>query len=93
MDAARELIVQLRSSQGGFFQPYLPLQEIDMLRADSWLVGTTNSIVTQQKDCQWDLLINVSVVFIRVQQLSDMLRLISVHRRLSRRRSNFVTPS
>jgi len=45
--------------QGAFFQPYLPLQEIDMLRSDSWLVGTTNSIVTQQKDCQWDLLISI----------------------------------
>jgi hypothetical protein len=31
-----------------------------MLTAGSWLVGTTNSIVTQQRDCQWDLLINVS---------------------------------
>ncbi|GHJ86101.1 hypothetical protein NliqN6_2503 [Naganishia liquefaciens] len=42
-----------------FFQPYLPLQQIDMLTAKSWLVGTTNSIVTQQRDCQWDLLINI----------------------------------
>lgn len=47
------------SSQDSFFQPYLPLQQIDMLTAKSWLVGTTNSIVTQQRDCQWDLLINV----------------------------------
>lgn len=47
-------------SQSAFFQPYLPLQQIDMLTAGSWLVGTTNSIVTQQRDCQWDLLINVS---------------------------------
>lgn len=42
-----------------FFQPYLPLQQIDLLSAKSWLVGTTNSIVTQQRDCQWDLLINI----------------------------------
>ncbi|KAJ9123105.1 hypothetical protein QFC22_001295 [Naganishia vaughanmartiniae] len=42
-----------------FFQPYLPLQQIDMLKAKSWLVGTTNSIVTQQRDCQWDLLIDI----------------------------------
>ncbi|KAG7553558.1 hypothetical protein FFLO_02990 [Filobasidium floriforme] len=42
-----------------FFQPYLPLQQIEMLTAGSWLVGTTNSIVTQQRDCQWDLLINI----------------------------------
>jgi hypothetical protein len=53
-------VVIATTSKGAFFQPYLPLQEIDMLRSDSWLVGTTNSIVTQQKDCQWDLLISVS---------------------------------
>ncbi len=45
--------------QDAFFQPYLPLQQIEMLTSKSWLVGTTNSIVTQQRDCQWDLLINV----------------------------------
>lgn len=42
------------------FQPYLPLQQMDMLQAHSWLVGTTNQIVTQQKDCKYDLLVNVS---------------------------------
>lgn len=45
-----------------FFQPYLPLQQIDQLTAKSWLVGTTNSIVTQQRDCEWDLLINASPI-------------------------------
>ncbi|BEJ15278.1 hypothetical protein CspHIS471_0410450 [Cutaneotrichosporon sp. HIS471] len=39
------------------FQPYLPLQQMDMLQAHSWLVGTTNQIVTQQRDCKYDLLI------------------------------------
>ncbi|KAJ9107482.1 hypothetical protein QFC21_000935 [Naganishia friedmannii] len=34
-------------------------KQIDMLKAKSWLVGTTNSIVTQQRDCQWDLLIDI----------------------------------
>ncbi|WVQ94946.1 hypothetical protein IAU59_002036 [Kwoniella sp. CBS 9459] len=42
-----------------FFQPYMPLQQIEMLQANSWLVGTTNQIVTQQKDCQYDLLVNI----------------------------------
>ncbi|OCF30918.1 cytoplasmic protein [Kwoniella heveanensis CBS 569] len=42
-----------------FFQPYMPLQQIEMLRANSWLVGTTNQIVTQQKDCKYDLLVNI----------------------------------
>ncbi|KAI0341521.1 hypothetical protein BDW22DRAFT_1359113 [Trametopsis cervina] len=41
-----------------FFQPYLPLQQLDMLKdTKSWLCGSTNSIVTQQKEV--DLLINV----------------------------------
>lgn len=41
------------------FQPYLPLQQLDMLReTKSWLCGSTNSIVTQQKEV--DLLVNVS---------------------------------
>ncbi|WVF67348.1 hypothetical protein IAT40_002103 [Kwoniella sp. CBS 6097] len=42
-----------------FFQPYMPLQQIEMLQANSWLVGTTNQIVTQQKDCKYDLLVNI----------------------------------
>ncbi|THG93871.1 hypothetical protein EW026_g7478 [Hermanssonia centrifuga] len=41
-----------------FFQPYLPLQQLDMLKETrSWLCGSTNSIVTQQKEV--DLLINL----------------------------------
>ncbi|ODN95301.1 hypothetical protein L198_04694 [Cryptococcus wingfieldii CBS 7118] len=44
---------------GAFFQPYMPLQEIDKLKCKSWLVGTTNQIVTQQKDCKYDLLVNI----------------------------------
>ncbi|KAI0772283.1 transport protein Avl9-domain-containing protein [Irpex lacteus] len=44
--------------QDSFFQPYLPLQQLDMLKdTSSWLCGTTNSIVTQQKEV--DLLVNV----------------------------------
>ena len=44
---------------GAFFQPYLPLQQMETLYAESWLVGTTNQIVTQQKECKYDLLVNV----------------------------------
>ncbi|KZV93459.1 hypothetical protein EXIGLDRAFT_835646 [Exidia glandulosa HHB12029] len=43
-----------------FFQPYLPLQQIDLLAESmtkGWLIGTTNAIVTQQKDIQ--LLVNI----------------------------------
>ncbi|KXN82796.1 Late secretory pathway protein AVL9 [Leucoagaricus sp. SymC.cos] len=40
-----------------FFQPYLPLQQLDMIKdTPSWLCGSTNSIVTQQKDI--DLLVD-----------------------------------
>ena len=43
-----------------FFQPYLPLQQLDMLKdTGCWLCGSTNSIVTQQKEV--DLLVNVSI--------------------------------
>ncbi|KAF8799370.1 hypothetical protein BYT27DRAFT_7201608 [Phlegmacium glaucopus] len=41
-----------------FFQPYLPLQQIDMLKeTPSWLCGCTNSIITQQQGI--DLLVNM----------------------------------
>ncbi|KAH9841715.1 transport protein Avl9-domain-containing protein [Rhodofomes roseus] len=41
-----------------FFQPYLPLQQLDMLKdTQSWLCGSTNTIVTQQKEVE--LLVNV----------------------------------
>ncbi|RXW17801.1 hypothetical protein EST38_g8052 [Candolleomyces aberdarensis] len=40
-----------------FFQPYLPLQQIEMIQnTPNWLCGCTNSIVTHQK--QIDLLVN-----------------------------------
>ncbi|KDR83014.1 hypothetical protein GALMADRAFT_238770 [Galerina marginata CBS 339.88] len=40
-----------------FFQPYLPLQQIDMIKSTpSWLCGCTNSIITQQNEI--DLLVN-----------------------------------
>jgi len=33
---------------------------MDLLASRSWLAGTTNQIVTQQKECAYDLLVNVS---------------------------------
>ncbi|KDQ20941.1 hypothetical protein BOTBODRAFT_151915 [Botryobasidium botryosum FD-172 SS1] len=42
-----------------FFQPYLPLQQVDMLKTGAFLCGTTNSIVTQQRDSGLDLLVNI----------------------------------
>lgn len=46
---------------GALFQPYLPLQQIDHLQAQSYLVGTTNSIFQQQKDAKIDVLVNVGL--------------------------------
>ena len=48
-------------SQDAFFQPYLPLQQLDMIKeSKSWLCGTTNSIVGDQKEI--DLFVDVSLV-------------------------------
>jgi hypothetical protein len=46
--------------QGSFFQPYLPLQQIDMASTSkSFLVGTTNSIFRQQKECAIDVIVDL----------------------------------
>jgi len=50
------------SVQDAWFQPYLPLQQIDMLKdTPSWLCGCTNSIITQQSDI--DLLVHVRILW------------------------------
>ncbi|EIE80652.1 hypothetical protein RO3G_05357 [Rhizopus delemar RA 99-880] len=50
-------------AKGSFFQPYLPLQQIDMLSSDqttSYVAGTTNQIFFHQKsDTKIDVLVNV----------------------------------
>ncbi|KAI8054815.1 transport protein Avl9-domain-containing protein [Thamnidium elegans] len=49
--------------KGSFFQPYIPLQQIDMLSSDqtkSYVVGTTNQIFFHHKsDTKIDVLVNV----------------------------------
>ncbi|CAO1625369.1 unnamed protein product [Parajaminaea phylloscopi] len=42
-----------------FFQPYLPLQQIEMLKSTSWLVGTTNLIFKQQKEFRPDVVVDL----------------------------------
>ncbi|GAA5967954.1 hypothetical protein JCM3765_005558 [Sporobolomyces pararoseus] len=43
-----------------FFQPYLPLQQIETLsKCKTYLVGTTNSIIQQQRDCNIDVVVNL----------------------------------
>ncbi|KAI5481515.1 late secretory pathway protein AVL9 family protein [Pseudohyphozyma bogoriensis] len=52
--------------KGSFFQPYLPLQQIDMLKTKSYLVGTTNSIFQQQRDCQIDVIVNIETAAVEI---------------------------
>ena len=55
------LLTPRPTSQDAFFQPYLPLQQLDMIKeSKSWLCGTTNSIVGQQKEI--DLFVDVSPI-------------------------------
>ncbi|GAO15209.1 hypothetical protein UVI_02006990 [Ustilaginoidea virens] len=48
--------------KGGFFGPYTPLQQLDILAdfgTKSYIVGSTNSLLLQQKDRYSDILINL----------------------------------
>ena len=48
--------------KGGMFGPYTPLQQLDVLAdkgTKSYIVGSTNSLLLQQKDRYSDVLINV----------------------------------
>ncbi|KAG9100549.1 late secretory pathway protein avl9 [Ceratobasidium sp. UAMH 11750] len=53
------LKLMMLQKRGAFFQPYMPLQQVDMLKSEAWLCGTTNTIVTQQKNSVPDLLVNL----------------------------------
>ncbi len=48
-----------KCAQDAFFQPYLPLQQLDLIKSQtsSFLCGSTNAIVRQQKDIE--LLVDV----------------------------------
>ncbi|KAH9924315.1 transport protein Avl9-domain-containing protein [Epithele typhae] len=65
-----------------FFQPYLPLQQLDLLKdTPSWLCGSTNSIVTQQKDI--DLLVNIETgaIEFRTPSVERMVALTAADRK------------
>lgn len=52
--------------QGSLFGPYTPLQQLDVLAdygTKSYIVGSTNSLLLQQKDRYSDILINVCIIF------------------------------
>jgi hypothetical protein len=48
-----------KPAQDAFFQPYLPLQQLELIKSQtrSFLCGSTNAIVRQQKDIE--LLVDV----------------------------------
>jgi hypothetical protein len=46
--------------EGAFFQPYLPLQQLDVAtNSSSFLVGTTNTIFRMQKECTIDVIVDL----------------------------------
>lgn len=51
--------------QGSLFGPYTPLQQLDVLAdygTKSYMVGSTNSLLLQQRDRYSDILINVCIL-------------------------------
>lgn len=50
-------------AKGGFFGPYTPLQQLDMLmdqQTKSYVVGSTNALLMQQRDRYADVLVDVN---------------------------------
>ncbi|OAV89477.1 hypothetical protein PTTG_12670 [Puccinia triticina 1-1 BBBD Race 1] len=69
--------------QDSFFQPYLPLQQIDLLKASTYLVGTTNTIFQQQKDCKIDAIANIELATLELKdpKLASLIALTSADRK------------
>ena len=82
---------QLTSSpfitQGSFFGPYTPLQQLDLLASydtKSYVVGSTNSLLLQQKEKYSDILINLdesNSITITSPSLRSALQLSAADRR------------
>ncbi|KAI9751874.1 MAG: hypothetical protein M4579_005856 [Chaenotheca gracillima] len=59
--------------KGSLFGPYTPLQQLDILADDgtkSYVVGSTNSLLLQQKDRYSDILINLDEMSIKISSPS-----------------------
>lgn len=59
--------------QGSLFGPYTPLQQLDLLAdygTKSYIVGSTNSLLLQQKDRYSDILINLDEDTINISSVS-----------------------
>ncbi|KPV73583.1 uncharacterized protein RHOBADRAFT_54788 [Rhodotorula graminis WP1] len=69
--------------KGSFFQPYLPLQQIDLLKTRSYLVGTTNSIFQQQRDCHIDVIVNIDSASLEIlnPKLTSLITLTAADRK------------
>ncbi|PHH59212.1 hypothetical protein CDD81_3567 [Ophiocordyceps australis] len=72
--------------KGSFFGPYTPLQQLDVLAdygTKSYLVGSTNSLLLQQRDRYSDILINLDedVITISSPSLKSALALTAADRR------------
>lgn len=60
-------------TQGSLFGPYTPLQQLDVLadhETKSYIVGSTNSLLLQQRDRYSDILINLDDEFINITSTS-----------------------
>lgn len=76
----------LTNLQGSLFGPYTPLQQLDILAdfgTKSYIVGSTNSLLLQQKDRYSDILINLdeNTVNITSTSLRNALILTAADRR------------
>lgn len=81
-------------SQGSLFGPYTPLQQLDMLAdygTKSYIVGSTNSLLLQQKDRYSDILINLDETTINITSTS--LRAALALSVADRRWIDFITQS
>jgi hypothetical protein len=59
--------------KGSLFGPYTPLQQLDMLAdygTKSYIVGSTNSLLLQQKDRYSDILINLDDTTVTISSVS-----------------------
>lgn len=54
------LPLQIFSTKGSFWNPYLPLQQVDELATDSFMVGSSNLVIANQlADLMVDILVNL----------------------------------
>lgn len=82
------------SIQGSLFGPYTPLQQLDILAdygTKSYIVGSTNSLLLQQKDRYSDILINLDEDTINIT--SSSLRAALTLSAADRRWIDFITQS